>query len=102
MASTRTQQQEHPRQLKHLLSELPEIETKSGNVGASINLTNAIVGSGIIGIPFAVSESGFVVGMLLLIFVSVLAGKFAFVLFVFVFCRESHQLPLLLTPSDPF
>jgi len=36
----------------------------SGVAGASFNLANGIVGSGIVGLPFAVQESGFILGML--------------------------------------
>ena len=65
----------HPTQPKRLLSNIPEPKYRSGIAGASINLTNAIVGSGIIGIPFAMRESGMVLGMILLTFVSYLTGK---------------------------
>lgn len=60
---------------KRVLSDIPEPITKSGSSGAATNLVNAIVGSGIIGIPFMIRESGLVVGLLLLLLVSYLAGE---------------------------
>lgn len=65
----------HPSQPKRLLSNIPEPKKKSGKVGASVNLANAIIGSGIIGITFAVRESGLILGMLLVVFVSFLVGE---------------------------
>ena len=40
------------------------------------NLINSIVGAGIIGIPYAFSQSGLVTGLFLLVLVSYLTGKF--------------------------
>ena len=45
---------------------------KSTIFGAGFNFVNSIVGAGVIGIPFAVQQSGFVVGILMLTFVSIL------------------------------
>lgn len=50
-------------------------ETKSGLVGASSNLVNSIVGAGIIGIPYAMRQSGIVVGLMLLVLVAYLTDK---------------------------
>lgn len=61
-------------QMKRVLSDIPEAKTKSGASGATSNLVNAIVGSGIIGIPFTIRESGLVMGLFLLLLVSYLAG----------------------------
>lgn len=47
---------------------------KSGIFGASSNLVNSIVGAGIIGIPYALLQCGFVAGILLLILVAWLTG----------------------------
>jgi Transmembrane amino acid transporter protein len=47
----------------------------TGLVGTSANLINTIVGAGIIGIPFAVEQSGLVVGLLLLLLVSWMTAK---------------------------
>jgi len=44
-------------------------------IGAVFNLVNCILGSGIIGLPFAVKEAGLVGGVLLLCIVSYLASK---------------------------
>ena len=52
-----------------------EPQKKSDIGGASSNLVNSIVGAGIIGIPYALKESGLVVGVLLLILVACCAGK---------------------------
>jgi hypothetical protein len=48
---------------------------KSGVAGACSNLVNSIVGAGIIGIPFALKESGLVAGIILLILVSYFTDK---------------------------
>ncbi|CAB9529454.1 Putative sodium-coupled neutral amino acid transporter 11 [Seminavis robusta] len=61
--------------LKRVLSDIPEPKQRSGLAGATVNLTNAIVGSGIIGIPFTIRESGLVLGLLLLLLVSYLATR---------------------------
>jgi Transmembrane amino acid transporter protein len=47
----------------------------TGLVGTSANLVNTIVGAGIIGIPFAVEQSGLVVGLFLLLLVSWMTAK---------------------------
>jgi sodium-coupled neutral amino acid transporter 11 len=47
----------------------------SGVFGASSNLVNSIVGAGIIGIPYALRESGLIAGLLLLVLVSYLTDK---------------------------
>ena len=54
-----------------------DIKSKSptGILGASSNLVNSIVGAGIIGIPYAFRQSGFVVGILLLILVGYFTDK---------------------------
>jgi sodium-coupled neutral amino acid transporter 11 len=49
--------------------------TKSGLVGASSNLVNSIVGAGIIGIPYAMRQSGIVGGVFLLVLVAYLTDK---------------------------
>jgi sodium-coupled neutral amino acid transporter 11 len=48
---------------------------KSGLGGASANLVNSIVGAGIIGIPYAIKESGLLAGVILLVLVSWLTDK---------------------------
>mmetsp|Transcript_21496 Transcript_21496/g.45306 ORF Transcript_21496/g.45306 Transcript_21496/m.45306 type:complete len:771 (+) Transcript_21496:182-2494(+) len=50
-------------------------EHKSTVLGCSANLVNAIVGSGIVGLPFAVQEAGFVPGILLVLFAALLTEK---------------------------
>ena len=50
-------------------------ETKSGFIGTSSNLVNSIVGAGIIGIPYAMRQSGIVVGIFLLVLVAYLTDK---------------------------
>lgn len=50
-------------------------EHKSGLLGCTANLVNAIVGSGIVGIPFAIKEAGFVAGILLVILCAILTEK---------------------------
>jgi len=48
---------------------------KTGILGTSSNLVNSIVGAGIIGIPFAINESGLVVGIVLLVLVAAATDK---------------------------
>lgn len=50
-------------------------ENKSGLAGTASNLVNAIVGCGIVGIPFALRQSGFVAGVLLIVFVALVTEK---------------------------
>jgi hypothetical protein len=51
------------------------MESKSSVVGTYANLVNVIVGAGIVGIPYAMKETGLVAGLVLLIFVSILTDK---------------------------
>mmetsp|Transcript_22804 Transcript_22804/g.44822 ORF Transcript_22804/g.44822 Transcript_22804/m.44822 type:complete len:519 (-) Transcript_22804:269-1825(-) len=52
-----------------------EIEPgNSGKLGACFNFVNSIVGAGVIGLPFAVAECGFIMGFILLF----LVGYFTF------------------------
>ncbi|GBG27033.1 Amino acid transporter, putative [Hondaea fermentalgiana] len=46
------------------------IPGNSGKLGACFNFVNSIVGAGVIGLPFAVAECGFVMGFLLLLVVA--------------------------------
>jgi hypothetical protein len=48
----------------------PQPTTTTGLCGTSANLVNTIVGAGIVGIPFAIEQSGLIVGVLLLLLVS--------------------------------
>jgi sodium-coupled neutral amino acid transporter 11 len=57
------------------VSNIDAPKVKTGIFGASSNLVNAIVGAGIIGIPYAIRESGFVIGLLLLVLVSYFTDK---------------------------
>ena len=50
-------------------------EQKSSMVGTSANLVNAIVGCGIVGIPYAVRQCGFVAGVLLIFGVAICTEK---------------------------
>ena len=50
-------------------------ERKSTIVGATANLINAIVGSGIVGIPFAIQQAGLVAGIGLVCLCAVLTDK---------------------------
>jgi len=49
-----------------------DVENRSGLFGTSANLVNTIVGAGIIGIPYAFKQSGWIAGLLLLAFVGYL------------------------------
>jgi sodium-coupled neutral amino acid transporter 11 len=50
-------------------------EVKSGLLGTASNLINAIVGCGIVGIPYAVRLSGFAAGIFLILFVAMVTEK---------------------------
>lgn len=54
---------------------IPASEHKSSLLGTSSNLINAIVGSGIVGIPFALRQSGFGAGVLLIVFCAAVTDK---------------------------
>ena len=60
---------------KQLSSNLSKPNLQSEINGACSNLVNSIVGAGIIGIPFALKESGLVSGILLLLTVSYFTDK---------------------------
>jgi sodium-coupled neutral amino acid transporter 11 len=57
------------------ISNLSLPNRKSGLGGAQSNLINSIVGAGIIGVPFALKESGLVAGVILLFLVSYFTGE---------------------------
>ena len=48
---------------------------KSSVPGAAFNLINAIVGAGIVGIPFAINQCSLVLGVLMVLFFAILTGK---------------------------
>ena len=50
-------------------------ETKSTVLACAGNLTNAIVGSGIVGIPFAINQSGWLAGIFLIVICALLTEK---------------------------
>ena len=56
-------------------SKLSKPNKQSGIGGASANLVNSIVGAGIIGIPYALKQSGLIAGLLLLVIVAYLTGE---------------------------
>lgn len=60
---------------KRQISNLSLPKKKSDISGACSNLVNSIVGAGIVGIPFAIKEAGFVAGVILLVLVSYFTGK---------------------------
>lgn len=53
--------------LSRKVSNIDTPKVKTGIFGSSSNLVNAIVGAGIIGIPYAIRESGFIAGIVLLV-----------------------------------
>jgi len=53
----------------------PGDEPKSSMAGATFNLMNAIIGAGIVGVPYAVRECGFVWGMIMIVFCAILTVK---------------------------
>jgi sodium-coupled neutral amino acid transporter 11 len=56
-------------------SNISKPHKQSGIAGASANLVNSIVGAGIIGIPYALRESGLLAGLFLLGLVAYLTDK---------------------------
>eukprot|EP00538_Stauroneis_constricta_P006392 CAMPEP_0119548570 /NCGR_PEP_ID=MMETSP1352-20130426/2457_1 /TAXON_ID=265584 /ORGANISM="Stauroneis constricta, Strain CCMP1120" /LENGTH=724 /DNA_ID=CAMNT_0007593879 /DNA_START=287 /DNA_END=2461 /DNA_ORIENTATION=+ len=50
-------------------------ETKSTLIGCAANLINAIVGSGIVGLPYAIQQAGFCAGVILVILCAILTDK---------------------------
>jgi amino acid permease len=65
------QQQQQRRQVSSI--DAPLVTT--GICGSTSNLVNAIVGSGIIGLPYAMRQSGLVIGLFLLVLVSLATDK---------------------------
>jgi hypothetical protein len=64
-----------PGGLHHVKVKQQVKEHKSSLLGTSANLINAIVGSGIVGIPYAMQQSGLVGGIVLVVFVAALTEK---------------------------
>lgn len=56
--------------MKQLIDEAPSNEKQTSLPLASFNFINSIIGSGVIGIPYALHEAGFGFGLILLIFVA--------------------------------
>jgi len=65
----------HPGPPRRQISNISIPYKKSGIAGSSSNLVNSIVGAGIIGVPYALKESGLVAGVLLLVIVSYFTGR---------------------------
>ena len=63
------------KQLRHQVSRIDAVQQQTGIFGASSNLVNSIVGAGIIGIPYAINQAGFVVGVALLCLVAYFTDK---------------------------
>jgi sodium-coupled neutral amino acid transporter 11 len=57
------------------VSTIVEPNVKAGLAGSTSNLINSIVGSGIIGLPYALNESGIVAGILMIVLVSYFTDK---------------------------
>eukprot|EP00559_Dactyliosolen_fragilissimus_P002232 CAMPEP_0184858172 /NCGR_PEP_ID=MMETSP0580-20130426/3298_1 /TAXON_ID=1118495 /ORGANISM="Dactyliosolen fragilissimus" /LENGTH=905 /DNA_ID=CAMNT_0027354175 /DNA_START=70 /DNA_END=2787 /DNA_ORIENTATION=+ len=58
-----------------LVKEYTDDETKSSIMGASFNLINAIVGAGIVGIPYALKECSLLLGTIMVLFCAYLTMK---------------------------
>jgi sodium-coupled neutral amino acid transporter 11 len=54
---------------------LEAVEHKSSISGATSNLVNAIIGAGIVGIPFAIRETGLIAGVVLVVLCAFLTDK---------------------------
>eukprot|EP00586_Coscinodiscus_wailesii_P022959 CAMPEP_0172502652 /NCGR_PEP_ID=MMETSP1066-20121228/161688_1 /TAXON_ID=671091 /ORGANISM="Coscinodiscus wailesii, Strain CCMP2513" /LENGTH=82 /DNA_ID=CAMNT_0013277979 /DNA_START=11 /DNA_END=255 /DNA_ORIENTATION=- len=74
------QHHHHRHPLHHQQSSIPPFtppspnqdQQKSSIVGATSNLLNVIIGAGIIGLPYAIKQSGIVAGTLLFLLVAFL------------------------------
>jgi solute carrier family 38 (sodium-coupled neutral amino acid transporter), member 11 len=65
--------QQTPRGTRRSIPQKEEVtETKSSIVGCTANLMNAIVGAGIVGIPYAIQQAGFCAGIVLIVLVAAL------------------------------
>ena len=73
-------------------SGLSKPQKKSGLGGASANLVNSIVGAGIIGIPYALKQSGLLAGLALLVLVSYLTGESISIGYGFCVINVSERL----------
>ena len=65
-------------------------EHKSSVAGATSNLVNAIIGAGIVGIPFAIKETGLLAGIVLVMLCAFLTGETSRSRFFFVYL-SSHS-----------
>ncbi|CAJ1954658.1 unnamed protein product [Cylindrotheca closterium] len=52
-----------------------EEEKKSSIAGCTANIINAIIGAGIVGLPYAIKQAGFVAGIILVVFCALLTEK---------------------------
>ena len=68
-------QQPHHATMRRQVSSIDAPQHKTGIMGSTSNLVNSIVGSGIIGLPYAMREAGLVIGLLLLVVVSYFTDK---------------------------
>lgn len=83
---SKQKQQQHHEKSPFLMPSIPtnknnkgedeeDVEKKASILGTAGNLINAIIGAGIVGIPFAVKESGLVAGVFLILGVAYLTEK---------------------------
>ena len=63
---------------------------KSGNLGASLNLLNSIIGAGVVGLPYATRQCGLVAGIVLMVFLALLIEK-SIVLLIETGIRENKR-----------
>jgi len=65
----------HKRRLVKKLPPSIVVEKKSGILGCCANMTTCIVGSGIVGLPYAMNSTGFVAGIVLILVTAALTEK---------------------------
>ena len=68
---------------------------KSSVMGASFNLINAIVGAGVVGIPFAINQCSLILGVCTVILFAVLTGKYGYVIFFSYSTYREHLTHLI-------
>ena len=57
------------------VKDINDVESKSSIIGSSFNLCNSIIGAGIVGVPFAMSQCSLLLGILMILVFGVMTIK---------------------------